>query len=75
MAAPFDPHPQFQEYAHPERLVSASWLSARLGTPGLLWLAVGVLWLEIEFEVVGPPELVEFVEDLVGRLVRSAPTG
>ena len=35
MAAPFDPHPQFQEYAHPERLVSASWLSARLGTPGL----------------------------------------
>ncbi|MDO5513392.1 sulfurtransferase [Corynebacterium sp.] len=35
MATPFDPHPQFQEYAHPERLVSASWLSARLGTPGL----------------------------------------
>lgn len=35
MAAPFDPYPQFQEYAHPERLVSASWLSARLGTPGL----------------------------------------
>lgn len=35
MAAPFDPYPPFQEYAHPERLVSASWLSARLGTPGL----------------------------------------
>ncbi|QGU03880.1 sulfurtransferase [Corynebacterium comes] len=35
MAVPFDPHPPFQEYAHPERLVSASWLSARLGTPGL----------------------------------------
>ncbi|MDO5669847.1 MAG: sulfurtransferase [Corynebacterium sp.] len=35
MATPLDPHPPFQEYAHPERLVSASWLSARLGTPGL----------------------------------------
>lgn len=35
MPAPFDPHPNFAEYAHPEKLVSASWLSARLGTPGL----------------------------------------
>lgn len=35
MPVPFDPHPQFAQYAHPERLVSASWLSARLGTPGL----------------------------------------
>ena len=35
MPAPFDPHPCFSEYAHPEKLVSASWLSARLGTPGL----------------------------------------
>ncbi|MCF4006029.1 sulfurtransferase [Corynebacterium uropygiale] len=35
MAVPFDPAPQFREFAHPERLVSASWLSARLGTPGL----------------------------------------
>lgn len=35
MAIDFDPNPQFAEYAHPERLVSAQWLSARLGTPGL----------------------------------------
>ena len=35
MAAPFDPFPGFQDYAHPERIVSASWLSARLGSPGL----------------------------------------
>lgn len=35
VAAPFDPLPQFQDYARPERLVSASWLSARLGSPGL----------------------------------------
>ena len=35
MAAPHDPPPQFRQYAHPERLVSSSWLAARLGTPGL----------------------------------------
>lgn len=35
MAVPHDPTPMFQDYAHPERLVSASWLSARLGSPGL----------------------------------------
>lgn len=26
---------QFQEYAHPEKFVTAAWLSARLGVPGL----------------------------------------
>ncbi len=35
MPVAFDPDPSFKEYAHPERLVSASWLSAHLGTPGL----------------------------------------
>lgn len=35
MAVPQDPYPPFQDYAHPERLVTASWLSARLGVPGL----------------------------------------
>lgn len=35
MAAPQDPTAQFRQYAHPERLVSSSWLAARLGTPGL----------------------------------------
>ncbi|GAB3087640.1 sulfurtransferase [Corynebacterium aquatimens] len=35
MGIELDPYPQFQEYAHPEKFVSASWLSARLGTPGL----------------------------------------
>lgn len=35
MAAPHDPHPHFQQYAHPERLVSSSWLAARIGSPGL----------------------------------------
>ncbi|MBN9644513.1 sulfurtransferase [Corynebacterium mendelii] len=35
MTVPFDPHPAFADYAHPDRLVSASWLSARLGIDGL----------------------------------------
>ncbi|CAG6867278.1 sulfurtransferase [Mycobacterium avium subsp. paratuberculosis] len=30
---PPDPHPSLQEYAHPERLVTADWLSANLGAP------------------------------------------
>ncbi len=33
---PPDPHPSLQEYAHPERLVTADWLSANLGAPGLV---------------------------------------
>lgn len=32
---PADDNPAFSDYAHPEALVSASWLSARLGLPGL----------------------------------------
>ncbi|MBV7302816.1 MULTISPECIES: sulfurtransferase [Corynebacterium] len=35
MPIPFDPNPVLADYAHPEKIVSASWLSARLGTPGL----------------------------------------
>ena len=35
MAIAFDNHPSFREYADPGRLVSASWLSARLGVNGL----------------------------------------
>ncbi|MBV7295575.1 sulfurtransferase [Corynebacterium sp. TAE3-ERU12] len=35
MSVPHDPHAPFQEYAHPESLVSSSWLAACLGTPGL----------------------------------------
>ena len=35
MALPPDPSPVLQDYAHPERLVTADWLSANLGSPGL----------------------------------------
>ncbi len=35
MGIEFDPFAQFQDFAHPEKFVSASWLSARLGTDGL----------------------------------------
>ncbi|GAB3045473.1 sulfurtransferase [Sediminivirga luteola] len=30
-----DPNPKFQQYAHPERLVSTEWLAQHLGEPGL----------------------------------------
>ncbi|KKO84380.1 sulfurtransferase [Corynebacterium otitidis] len=35
MPLPADPDERFQQYAHPERLVSASWLSSQLGVYGL----------------------------------------
>ena len=35
MGIELDDTPQFQQYAHPEKFVSAAWLSARLGVPGL----------------------------------------
>ncbi|PQM44817.1 Putative thiosulfate sulfurtransferase SseA [Mycobacterium talmoniae] len=35
MPVPADPSPVLQSYAHPERLVTADWLSANLGRPGL----------------------------------------
>ena len=36
MPLPADPSPTLKDYAHPERLVTADWLSAHLGTPGLV---------------------------------------
>ncbi|MGL4339748.1 MAG: sulfurtransferase [Rhodoglobus sp.] len=36
MTVEVDPAPQFAEFSHPERLVSAEWLEAHLGTPGLV---------------------------------------
>ena len=35
MGIDYDPNPLFQEFAHPEKFVSAAWLSARLGVAGL----------------------------------------
>ena len=35
MPLPADPSPALKDYAHPERLVTADWLSAHLGTKGL----------------------------------------
>ena len=35
MPLPPDPSPTLSAYAHPERLVTADWLSANLGSPGL----------------------------------------
>ncbi|MGH3560751.1 MAG: sulfurtransferase, partial [Mycobacterium sp.] len=36
MPMPADSSPALQSYAHPERLVTADWLSANLGKPGLV---------------------------------------
>ena len=36
MALPNDPDPKLAAYAHPERLVTTSWLSEHLGEPGLV---------------------------------------
>ncbi|EUA89369.1 putative thiosulfate sulfurtransferase sseA domain protein [Mycobacterium ulcerans str. Harvey] len=35
MPLPPDPNPTLSAYAHPERLVTADWLSAHMGVPGL----------------------------------------
>ena len=36
MPLPPDPSPALQSYAHPQRLVTADWLSSNLGAPGLV---------------------------------------
>ncbi|MGN6302250.1 MAG: sulfurtransferase [Angustibacter sp.] len=36
MTAPLDPAPKLAEYAHPERLVTTSWLADHLDDPGLV---------------------------------------
>jgi thiosulfate/3-mercaptopyruvate sulfurtransferase len=36
MTVEVDPAPQFQGFAHPERLVSGDWLEEHLGSPGLV---------------------------------------
>ena len=36
MALPTDPAPKFQEYAHPEMIVSTQWVADHLGDPGLV---------------------------------------
>src|SRR6266545_1157012 len=36
MALPQDSAPKFQEYAHPEMIVSTEWLAGHLGDPGLV---------------------------------------
>lgn len=36
MPLPADPSPELAAYAHPERLVTPDWLSAHLGSPGLV---------------------------------------
>ena len=36
MSTPRDPNPRFQQYAHPDRLVSTEWLAEHLDDPGVV---------------------------------------
>src|SRR3979490_777744 len=36
MALPYDSAPKFQDYAHPERIVSTEWVAEHLDDPGLV---------------------------------------
>jgi thiosulfate/3-mercaptopyruvate sulfurtransferase len=36
MSVPYDPSPDFQQYAHPEKLVSTEWLAEHLDDPGVV---------------------------------------
>ena len=36
MSAPQDPHPRFQQYAHPGKLVSTEWLADHLDDPDVV---------------------------------------
>ena len=36
MALPYDPEAKFQDYAHPEMIVSTEWVAAHLDDPGLV---------------------------------------
>lgn len=38
----------------------------------LTWLAFGILWFDVDFEILGPPELVEYVATLSTRLARAS---
>jgi predicted DNA-binding transcriptional regulator YafY len=54
--------------------IDANRCEYRTGDDDLEWLAVRVTMLGVDFEVHEPPELVEHLRALAGRLERAAPT-
>lgn len=75
MPAPYDPHPLFQDYAHPEKLVSASWLSARLGTKGLRVVESDEDSLLYDIGHIPGAVRIDWAKDLNNKTVRDYITG
>ncbi|ADK28275.1 sulfurtransferase [Corynebacterium pseudotuberculosis] len=75
MPAPYDPHPLFQDYAHPEKLVSASWLSARLGTKGLRVVESDEDSLLYDIGHIPGAVRIDWAKDLNNKTIRDYITG
>ena len=69
-----DPYPPFQEYAHPGRLVSAPWLSARLGMKGLRVIEVDEDGLLYDIGHIPSATRIKFREELLDPLTRDIVT-
>ena len=69
--ADVDPYPPFQEYAHPERLVSAPWLSARLGIKGLRVIEVDEDSLLYDIGHIPTATRINFRTELLSPLTRD----
>jgi thiosulfate sulfurtransferase len=69
--AEVDPYPPFQQYAHPERLVSAPWLSARLGVKGLRVIEVDEDSLLYDIGHIPTATRINFRTELISTLTRD----
>lgn len=66
-----DPNPSFQDYAVPSRMVSAPWLSARLGIPGLRVIEVDEDNLLYDIGHIPTATRINFQTDLLDKLTRD----
>lgn len=73
--AEFDPNPPFQEYANPQRLVSAPWLSARLGIKGLRVIEVDEDSLLYDIGHIPTASRIIFQKELLDPLTRDTVDG
>ncbi|MGV0325753.1 sulfurtransferase [Corynebacterium confusum] len=67
----FDPHPPFQDFAHPGRLVSAPWLSARLGMKGLRVIEVDEDSLLYDIGHIPTASRINFQKELLDPTIRD----
>lgn len=73
--AEFDPHPPFQEYAEPGKLVSAPWLSARLGINGLRVIEVDEDALLYDIGHIPTATRINFQNELMNPVTRDIVDG